>query len=228
MLHIAVIMDGNGRWALSRGQKRSAGHRAGTETIERLLDHLLKIKIPCVSLYAFSTENWKRPHNEITAIFKLLDEFIETRLQKLIDQGVKIVTSGDISRLPKKSRGLLNDAVLKTKRGKKLTANFCLNYGARDEIHRAALLYATTSPKAKSGKLPTEKEFSRYLWQPRLPDVDLLIRTAGEFRLSNFMLYQSAYAELYFTDKTWPEFTEQDLDAAIAEFKRRKRKFGGL
>lgn len=226
--HIAVIMDGNGRWATARGLKRSEGHRAGTETVDKLLDHLLKIKIPYVSLYAFSTENWRRPRTEITALFSLLDEFIKTRLAKMIANGVRIVTSGDISRLPKKTRELLADAMRKTARNKKLTANFCLNYGARDEIHRAAARFAEAERGKKTIRIPTEKQFRKLLWQSDMPDVDLLVRTAGELRLSNFMLYQAAYAELVFTDKTWPDFGDADVDAAIAEFNRRKRKFGGL
>lgn len=221
-------MDGNGRWAEARGKKRSDGHRAGTETIDRLLDHLVKIKIPYVSLYAFSTENWRRPRPEISAIFALLNEFIMARLEKMVAKGVRIVTSGDISRLPKKSRELLADAMVKTARGRRLTANFCLNYGARDEIHRAAAAFATAQQAKKTIKVPSAKEFRKYFWQGDLPDVDLLVRTAGELRLSNFMLYQAAYAELYFTDKTWPDFAEDDVDAAIFEFGRRKRKFGGL
>lgn len=225
--HIAVIMDGNGRWATSRGLKRSEGHREGTETIDRLLDHLLKIKIPYVSLYAFSTENWRRPKAEITAIFNLLNEFIVKKLEKLVTNGVRIVTSGDLSRLPAKSRDLLADAVQRTSKGKKLTANFCLNYGARDELHRAAALWAAQA-NVSSKKPPTEKQFKKLFWQNNLPDIDLLVRTAGEQRLSNFMLYQAAYAELWFTEKTWPEFAADDVDAAIAEFSRRKRKFGGL
>lgn len=226
--HIAVIMDGNGRWALARGRKRREGHRAGTETIERLLDHLLEIKIPFVSLYAFSTENWKRPPTEVKAIFELLDEFIITRLEKLVRQGVRVVASGDLSRLPPKSQALLKDAIDKTKHAKRLIANFCLNYGSRDEIHRAAFFYAQSKKNKVNTKPPSEKEFRRFLWRPDLPDIDLLIRTAGEVRLSNFMLYQAAYAELYFTEKTWPEFEEKDIDDAITEFSRRKRKFGGL
>lgn len=222
--HIAVIMDGNGRWAESRGLKRTEGHRAGTETVERLLDHLIKIQVPFVSLYAFSTENWRRPRTEIAAIFKLLDEFIIARLPRMVQQGVRIVTSGDISRLPKRSRELLQDAVKMTARGRRLTANFCLNYGSRAEIVRAAEL---ALGRSKNRRL-TEKQLARRLWQPSLPDVDLLVRTAGELRLSNFMLWQAAYAELYFTDKNWPEFSENDIDAAIAEYSRRKRKFGGL
>jgi len=226
--HIAVIMDGNGRWATARGLKRSEGHRAGTETVDKLLEHLIKIKIPYVSLYAFSTENWRRPRAEIGALFSLLDEFIKTRLTKMIANGVRIVTSGDISRLPKKTRELLADAIKKTARNKKLTANFCLNYGARDEIHRAAVSFAEAERGKKTIRIPTEKQFRKLLWQPDLPDVDLLVRTAGELRLSNFMLYQAAYAELVFTDKTWPDFSDADVDAAIAEFGRRKRKFGAL
>lgn len=221
-------MDGNGRWAEARGKKRSEGHRAGTETVDRLLDHLVKIKVPYVSLYAFSTENWRRPRPEITALFTLLNEFITTRLDKMVAKGVRIVTSGDISRLPKKSRELLEDAMQRTARNKKLTANFCLNYGARDEIHRAAARFAEKQAGARKIKIPKDKEFRALLWQGDMPDVDLLVRTAGELRLSNFMLYQAAYAELYFTDKTWPEFSEDDVDAAIFEFGRRKRKFGGL
>lgn len=225
--HIAVIMDGNGRWATAQGLKRSAGHREGTETIDRLLDHLLKIKVPFVSLYAFSTENWRRPKTEISEIFSLLNEFIQLKLEKMIANGVRIVTSGDLTRLPPKSQMLLRDATRRTAKGKKLTANFCLNYGARDELHRAASLWAA-SGAANAKKSPTEKQFRKLLWQPDLPDIDLLVRTAGEQRLSNFMLYQAAYAELYFTEKTWPEFSDADVDAAIAEFSRRKRKFGGL
>jgi len=224
--HIAVIMDGNGRWATQRGKKRKEGHRAGTDTVDRLLDHLVKIKIPYVSLYAFSTENWKRPRTEITAIFSLLDEFIKTHLAKMISKGVRIVTSGDITKLPKKSRVLLADAIGRTATNRKLTANFCLNYGSRDEILRAAAAYAASGPKKNA--TPSEKKFRMFFWQPTMPDIDLLVRTAGELRLSNFMLYQAAYAELYFSEKTWPEFTDTDVDAAITEFTRRKRKFGGL
>lgn len=226
--HIAVIMDGNGRWAEARGKKRSEGHRAGTETVDKLLDHLVKIRIPYVSLYAFSTENWQRPRTEIIALFSLLDEFIRTRLTKMISNGVRIVTSGDISRLPGKTRALLSDAVARTAKGKKLTANFCLNYGSRDEIHRAALRFAEAERGKKKLRLPTEKQFKKLLWQSDLPDVDLLVRTAGELRLSNFMLYQSAYAELVFSPKTWPDFSDADVNEAIAEFSRRKRKFGAI
>jgi undecaprenyl diphosphate synthase len=226
--HIAVIMDGNGRWARSRKLKRTEGHRAGTETVDRLLEHLINIKIPYVSLYAFSTENWRRPKPEITSLFRLLEEFIQSRLERMVGRGVRIVTSGDISRLPKTTQEALQNAIEKTSRGKKLTANFCLNYGSRDEIQRAAAKYAELSQNTKHIKVPSEKQFRKLLWQPTLPDIDLLVRTAGEQRLSNFMLYQAAYAELFFTEKTWPDFSESDVDAAITEYGRRQRKFGGL
>jgi undecaprenyl diphosphate synthase len=226
--HIAVIMDGNGRWARSRKLKRTEGHRAGTETVDRLLEHLINIKIPYVSLYAFSTENWRRPKPEITSLFRLLEEFIQSRLERMVGRGVRIVTSGDISRLPKTTQEALQNAIEKTSRGKKLTANFCLNYGSRDEIQRAAAKYAELSQNTKHIKVPSEKQFKKLLWQPTLPDIDLLVRTAGEQRLSNFMLYQAAYAELFFTEKTWPDFSESDVDAAITEYGRRQRKFGGL
>lgn len=226
--HIAVIMDGNGRWATSRGLSRSAGHKEGTNNLERLLDHLLLRRVPHVSLYAFSTENWRRPRTEITAIFSLVEEFIVTRLTQMIDKGVRMLVSGDLSRIPKKSRALLVDAIEKTRRGKHLTANFCLNYGSRSEILRAAHEYAVWYSSHKTQKRPNEKQFQKFFWQPNLPDIDMLVRTAGELRLSNFMLWQAAYAELYFTKKTWPEFGAEDLDEAIREFHRRKRKFGGL
>lgn len=226
--HIAVIMDGNGRWAERRGLERSDGHRAGTETIHRLLDYLIKIRIPYVSLYAFSTENWKRPKTEIKTIFQILNDFVCQRLDEMVKKSVRIVISGDITKLPPKTRELISEAVKKTARGEKLTANFCLNYGARDEILRAAAHWAKTPKASAAKKIPTEKELRRWFWQPQLPDIDLLVRTAGEMRLSNFMLWQAAYAELYFTEKNWPEFSEHDVDAAIAEYRRRKRKFGGL
>ncbi len=226
--HIAVIMDGNGRWATSRGLSRSAGHKEGTANLERLLDHLLLRRIPVVSLYAFSTENWRRPRTEIHAIFSLVEEFITTHLNKMVGEGVRMVVSGDLSRIPKRSRELLLDAIEKTRKGIRLTANFCLNYGSRSELLRAAQEYALWYSSHKTQRPPTEKQFQKFFWQPNLPDIDMLVRTAGELRLSNFMLWQAAYAELYFTEKTWPEFGAEDLDEAIREFHRRKRKFGGL
>jgi len=218
-------MDGNGRWATAQHKKRIEGHRQGTETVDRLLDALLIQKISVVSLYAFSTENWRRPKTEVFALFKLLDEFISSRLEKLIAKGVRIIVSGNYSRLPRNSRVLIEEAILKTKKNKKLIANFCLNYGARDEIHRAAWLYAKTGVKTK---VPSEKEFKKYLYTANLPDVDLVVRTAGEYRLSNFLLYQSAYAELVFLDKCWPDFNENDLRQTIQEFSKRKRNFGAI
>ncbi len=224
--HIAVIMDGNGRWASSRGLKRLDGHRQGAQTLCNLLDVLLELGIPVVSLYAFSTENWRRPRAEITGLFSLLDEFISQNLAIMLEKKIRLLVSGDTSRLPKKSRELITGGLEKTRRNKRLIANFCINYGARDEILRAAQLAAAAS-RNRSGKF-SRRDFEKYLYTAGLPDVDLVIRTAGEKRLSNFLLYQAAYAELYFTDVLWPDFSAQHLQMALEDYRQRTRRFGAV
>jgi len=227
-------MDGNGRWAQKKGLSRIEGHRKGTEAVINLLDTSLKLKIPFISLYAFSTENWRRPKIEITGLFNLLNEFITNELADMKKKGVKIMVSGDISKLPQKTKNLIIEAVDETKKQKNITANLCLNYGARDEIHRACetilsqkLEKISTLHIKKKIKI-SEKEFRNCLYTKNIPDVDLLIRTAGEKRLSNFLLYQCAYAEFYFTDVTWPDFNEEEFYNSIIDFQSRTRKYGGL
>ena len=225
--HIAVILDGNGRWAKSKGLKRLDGHRKGAEAVDNLLDTLLELQIKFVSLYVFSTENWKRPRTEITGLFKLLDEFITKREERMLQKGIKLHISGDLSRIPAKVRIKIENVQNSTAKGKNLTANFCLNYGSKDEILRAAMLCYQQMQLKKISRI-SEKMFSQNLDTAGLPDVDLLIRTAGEKRLSNFLLWQSAYAELYFTDTLWPDFSKKDLLAAIVDYQSRIRKFGAI
>ncbi len=228
--HVAVIMDGNGRWATSRGLKRSEGHRAGANSVDRLLDIALEHKIEAVSLYAFSTENWKRPVTEVRAIFNLLIEFIDTRLDEMQEKGIRIVHSGSQQRLKNDVIRKIEFAAQATKKNKKLIANFCLNYGSKEEILSGVsrLLAARKLAKQALDKPIRESEFEKYLYTYPLPAVDLLIRTAGEQRISNFLLWQIAYAELYFTDTLWPDFGKEAFESSLLFFESRKRKFGGL
>lgn len=228
--HIAVIMDGNGRWATTRGKSRSEGHREGAQAIDRLMDASLELGLKNISLYAFSTENWKRPVTEIRSIFNLLIEFIETRLDTIHERGIKILHSGSRKKLTRGVLDKIDFAVDKTKKNKNLTVNFCLNYGSRDELLRAAqeLFLERKRSKVSLEKPLKEKEFEKFLYTSILPPVDLLIRTAGEQRLSNFLLWQSAYAELYFTDTLWPEFDKNSLVDSLKWYETRTRKFGGL
>lgn len=228
--HIAVIMDGNGRWAENQGKKRTEGHREGANAIDRLLDVALEYKIPNISLYAFSTENWKRPITEIQAIFGLLVEFIETRLDTIHEKGIRIHHSGARNKLSKTVLSKIDHAMAVTKKNKKLTANFCLNYGGHEEIlsNFSRVMAARKAKKEALDKAISPKEFEKYLYTSPLPPVDLLIRTAGEQRISNFLLWQSAYAEMYFTSTLWPDFGRTSLEEALQFFDSRKRKFGGL
>jgi len=228
--HIAIIMDGNGRWAKSRGLSRSEGHREGSLAIERLMEVALEIGLENISLYAFSTENWKRPISEIQSIFKLLNEFIETRLEKIQKNGIRILHSGTSSKIPFTSYKKVRKAVKLTEKNNRLTLNFCLNYGAKEELLSAYNRILKTRKQAKISleKEITEQELEAHLYTYPLPPVDLLIRTAGEQRVSNFLLWQIAYAELYFTDTLWPDFDRQSLFQALEWYSKRVRKFGGL
>ncbi|GBF50725.1 undecaprenyl pyrophosphate synthase [Leptospira ryugenii] len=228
--HIAVIMDGNGRWAEAKGKKRSEGHREGAKAIDRLLDVALHFEIKNVSLYAFSTENWKRPLSEIQAIFNLLIEFIDTRLDDIHEKGIRIHHSGNRSKLSNKVLQKIDRAMELTKKNKRLVANFCLNYGGQEEILQSfsKLMSDRKEKKIPLDKAVSPKEFQKYLYTHPLPPVDLLIRTAGEQRVSNFLLWQIAYAEFFFTNTLWPDYGERDLEEALHFFESRKRKFGGL
>jgi undecaprenyl diphosphate synthase len=223
-------MDGNGRWATHRGLKRSDGHREGAKAIDRLMDSALEFGLENVSLYAFSTENWKRPVTEIKAIFDLLIEFIDQRLESIHERGIRILHSGGRSRIPRSALGSIDRAVQKTAKNKGLTVNFCLNYGSQSEIvHAFNSLLKDRKNKGKSLDLPVkEKDLEKYLYTYPMPPVDLLIRTAGEQRISNFLLWQIAYSEIYFMNILWPDFDRSSLEEALVSYEKRIRKFGGL
>lgn len=223
-------MDGNGRWATAKGLKRTEGHREGSKAIDRLMDSALELGLKNISLYAFSTENWKRPVLEVKAIFDLLIEFIQVRLDTIDAKGIRIYHSGSRKKIPKEALSSIDKAIAKTKNNKKLNINFCLNYGSKDElIHAFNSAMEDRSKKKKNLLAPLkEKEFEKYLYTYPLPPVDLLIRTAGEERISNFLLWQIAYSELYFTETLWPDFNRESLVEALQSYENRIRKFGGL
>lgn len=233
--HVAIILDGNGRWAKSRGLSRSDGHKAGGETLDKLLDFFIELNVSVVSLYAFSTENWKRPKTEIKAIWKLLNQFFTTRAQRAMEKGICIRASGDLEGLPFRSRRIIKKVIKDTQHNDQLIANFCVNYGSRDEIIKAATKIAIErvdlwqSGNKKISKKPvTLTEFENHLYTSGLPDVDLLVRPGGESRISNFLLWQCAYAEIYITDTLWPDFTHKDIIKAVRWYQKRNRRFGGL
>jgi len=230
--HIAIILDGNGRWAKQRNLPRSEGHKQGGENLKKLLDVILELQIPYISLYTFSTENWKRPNSEIQSLWNLLQEFFTKYLEECKQKQICIKVSGDISKLPKASQEILNKAVQETKKNKRLIANFCINYGSQQEILRAVnqIVRIKLEQYKNTGKISDVKikEFEKHLYTYPLPSVDLLIRPGGEQRISNFLLWQCAYAELYFTDVLWPDFSREELFKALEWYSGRERRFGGL
>jgi undecaprenyl diphosphate synthase len=230
--HIAIILDGNGRWAKQRNLPRSEGHRQGGENLKKLVDVILELEIPYISLYTFSTENWKRPKSEIQSLWNLLQEFFTKYLEECKQKQICIKVSGDISKLPKASQEILNKAVQETKKNKRLLANFCINYGSQQEILRAVnqIIQIKIEQYKNTGKISDVKikEFEKHLYTYPLPSVDLLIRPGCEQRISNFLLWQCAYAELYFTDVLWPDFSREELFKALEWYSGRERRFGGL
>ncbi|CAM3584754.1 isoprenyl transferase [Erysipelothrix urinaevulpis] len=221
--HVAIIMDGNGRWAQKRNKKRTVGHYYGSENVRNIALEALDMGIEVITLYAFSTENWKRPEKEIEYLMKLPAVFFDKFLDELMEKGIAISTIGDLSRIPEKTRKVMENAVEKTKHNSKLTLNFALNYGSRDEIVRATRELVRDQPVEI-----TEEVFSSYLDTSDFPEVDVLIRTGGDKRLSNYLLWQLAYAELVFLDLAWPDFTRDEFRKCISEFEARERTFGGL
>ena len=220
--HIAIIMDGNGRWATKRNKPRVFGHNEGMKRVVDVVENSLNIGIKYLSLYAFSTENWKRPQKEIDFLMQILIKYIDDQLNKLVTQGVKINILGDISVLPEKVIQKIEYALDSTKDNDKLILNIAINYGSRQEILRAV------NTAIEDGEILTDDEFSNLLYTRNQPDVDLLIRPGGEKRLSNFLLYQMSYAELYFSDIYWPDFKLESLVDAIYWYQNRNRRFGGL
>lgn len=227
--HIAFIMDGNGRWAKERNLPRYLGHKEACNRIIEVFDYCKEFDIKVMSFYAFSTENWKRPKDEIKHLFNYLDLFFKKEIKKLINDGVKVMISGDINALPKKTINTCLNAMELTKHNDKYVMNICLNYGGRDEIIHAV---KNISNDVISGSLKiddiNESVFENYLYTKGLPNVDLMIRTSGEERLSNFLLWQNAYAEFVFTKVKWPDFKKDAFLDCIKEFNNRNRRYGGL
>lgn len=225
--HVAMIMDGNGRWARSRGMERSAGHSEGVASVRRVTELSSDLGIEFLTLYAFSTENWNRPDDEVETLMHLIGWAIEQELPDLLRNNVKIILAGDIGRIPPEPRKRLTDARDKTSHCTGLTLQMCLSYSSRWEITEAARILAT---EAASGKLDpdsiTEGVFARSLPTAGIPDPDLLIRTGGECRVSNFLLWQIAYSELYFTPVLWPDFDKAEYAKALIDFQNRERRFG--
>lgn len=230
--HIAIIMDGNGRWAQGRGLPRVAGHRAGVQSVREIVKASIEIGVPILTLYAFSQENWKRPKEEVSVLMELLDYFIDKEIKNLMKEGVALRTIGNIEALPSHTLVKLKEAIEATRHNQKLVLNLALNYGARAEILDAVsriLKDAKENNSFVSGAPSfTEEEFSNYLYTAGLPDPDLLIRTSGEMRLSNFLLWQLSYAEIYITKKFWPDFKKSDFLRAIKEYGKRERRFGDV
>lgn len=227
--HIAIIMDGNGRWAKKRGLPRTAGHVAGAETFRSIATYSKEIGLEYLTVYAFSTENWKRPEDEVSAIMGLLKKYLLDILGQMEQDKIKVAFFGDMSPLTPELRELIERAHEISKGYDGCQVNVCLNYGGRDELMRAAMAYAKDCQdgKADAGQL-TEEQFGSYLFSAGVPDPDLVIRPSGELRLSNFLLWQSAYAEFYFTDVLWPDFSKDELHKAIAAYQGRSRRFGGV
>ena len=225
--HIAIIMDGNGRWAKKRFLPRIAGHRAGVKTVDRIVTICRKIGIKALTLYSFSEENWNRPKNEINALMEILKRYLKKELDRMLKEDIRFNTIGTIDNLPLSAQKIIQDAKERTKNSKGMVLTLALSYGSRSEIVDAVREIASDIKKNKiSVEDITLGLFQSYLYTKDLPEPDLLIRTSGELRISNFLLYQIAYAELYFTDLLWPDFKEDDLLKAVIEFQKRERRFG--
>ena len=225
--HIAIILDGNGRWAKKRGLPRTAGHAVGSETFRKIATYCKNIGVEYLTVYAFSTENWNRPEEEVGTIMKLLGKYLNEAIDTMERDQIRMKIFGDVSALPENLQALVKKTDEISARYEGFQANICLNYGGRDEIVNAARRYAQDLKEGKAAEL-TEESFSNYMYSAGIPDPDLLIRPGGEQRISNFLLWQCAYAEFYFTDVLWPDFTPEELDKAIAEFNRRDRRYGGV
>ena len=228
--HIAIIMDGNGRWAARRALPRSAGHAAGAETFRRVATYCKDIGIEYLTVYAFSTENWRRPADEVGTIMELLEKYLHEAIGKMERDKVKMKFFGDVSVLSSDLKRLIAQTEELSKSFEGVQVNICINYGGRDEILRAAAGYASDMAwgRVPEGGILTDDIFSGYMYSAGIPDPDLIIRPSGEMRVSNFLLWQSAYSELYFTDVLWPDFDEKELDRAIVSYQNRERRFGGI
>jgi undecaprenyl diphosphate synthase len=225
--HIAIIMDGNGRWAKKRGLPRIAGHRAGVKTVKKIVRAAGELGVKYLTLFTFSKENWRRPRSEVVSLMRLLYETTKREINELDENNVRLITTGKVEELSAKQRQVLENAKAKTADNTGLTLNLALNYGGRDEILEAVKRIAED---CREGRIEAdridEEVFSRYLFTKGLPDPDLLVRTSGEMRLSNFLLWQTSYTELYVTEVLWPDFAEEDFYLAIWDYLNRDRRFG--
>jgi undecaprenyl diphosphate synthase len=220
--HIAIIMDGNGRWALKKGKSRNYGHQQGLKTIEKIVDYLIKKRIHYLTLFTFSSENWKRPKHEVNFLFKLLRNYFKKNLLKVIKNGIKVKIIGNKLKLPSNLRKIIKHVENKTKKNNKISVQLALNYGSKHEIINSFKIINKKKQKI------TNKNFERNLHTSGFPDPDILIRTGGQRRLSNFLLWQIAYTEIFFVNKMWPDFNANDFQEIINKFKKIKRNFGKI
>jgi undecaprenyl diphosphate synthase len=225
--HLAIIMDGNGRWAEKRSLDRVEGHRQGAESVRRIVRASREIGIPYLTLFAFSSENWSRPPLEVDALMFLLRNYLETELQEMLENQIRLAAIGDLARLPLEVQTALQQTVKKTAEGKGMTLTLALSYGGRDDILQAVrrILSHCQEGNLKPEEIG-EELFSKYLWTHNHPDPDLLIRTSGEMRISNFFLWQLAYTEIYFSPTLWPDFTREEFIEALLSYQNRERRFG--
>jgi len=227
--HIAIIMDGNGRWAKQRGLPRIAGHRAGAESVRRTVEACKNLGVKYLTLYAFSSENWKRPESEVKALMQLLERFLKEKTKEMMQQNVRLIAIGRTDMLPDKTRAQLDKAIEITADNTALTLNLALSYGSREEIVDAT---KSIAQKVATGELSIDdidnSTISNHLYTAGQPDPDLLIRTSGELRLSNFLLWQLSYSEIVILDKFWPDFAESDIYDAVTHFHSRQRRFGAI
>lgn len=228
--HVAIIMDGNGRWARQRGLYRVLGHRAGVKALKPIVKEAVRLGIEVLTVYAFSTENWQRPQSEVDALMGLLVEFLRRETRELQAEGVELRTIGNIDQLPAPARRALEEAQAQTQGAGRMILNLALNYGGRDEVVRAVNRWLGQQRSVGDGSpgVLTPENLADYLDTAGLPDPDLLIRSSGELRLSNFLLWQLAYAEIYVTETLWPDFSPDELRRAIDVYQRRHRRFGGI
>ena len=226
--HIAIILDGNGRWAKKRGLPRTAGHAAGSENFRKIATYCKNIGVEYLTVYAFSTENWKRPEDEVKTIMKLLEKYLQEAISTMERDHIRMKIFGDVSALSPQLQSLVAKTDEISSRYEGFQANICLNYGGRDEIVHAAKRYARDYAQGRADGELTEEQFGSYLYSAGICDPDLLIRPGGELRISNFLLWQCAYSEFYFTDVLWPDFSSAELDKAIAAYQSRDRRFGNV
>ena len=226
--HIAIIMDGNGRWAEKKGKIRLEGHRKGVENLERILEHCINRGVKYLTAYAFSTENWKRPEKEVNGLMELFSKFLDSKRKKLKKQGIKLLVTGSKEGISSKLLKKIEETEKFLENESKLIFNIAFNYGGRREIIDAVTGLINEREKLGKTENVTEEEFIKHLYRPEIPDPELVIRTSGEFRISNFLLWEVAYSEFYVTDVYWPDFDEEEFDNAILSFNKRDRRYGGL